>query len=223
MSKITKSLIAMAISCASFTALAGDYKLYAQAEGGYFFHKGISSDLFENSELQAHLDGKNRTFGYMLRFGYLTPTNAHFSYGLELGFLDLGHINYDIVPKFGHHDHEHSREDSVEIGYKQRGMDMMLVAQYRWDNGLALFGKAGVAAIRQSVDIHDAEVSVKPFDSATKALPELAIGLGYQITPNIAITSTVSHIFGKQIDSSSVITDVAGSTSGMLGIKFVQS
>lgn len=200
------------------TAVSGPY-IGAQIGIGGMDTKKLSQETKEefptiHKEDIHHWDPiVGRIFG-----GYLWSQDA-LSYGAELGFAMYPDNTYKL---------EDNQSGPTKYNYKYEGynIDLLGVVKYVVANNLNVFGKAGVAYASQKFSLKTESSSMDKTEY--EFLPEVAVGVGYDINQNVAIDLTYSHIFGKSPKEYSDATDlpkdlykdVASVDALMLGINY---
>jgi opacity protein-like surface antigen len=209
MKKIVVSTFIVSATLGSLQVVAGgmdevqERGFYAQIEGGY-------AQLDTNTNLFAAQKVDKGDFSYGLRGGYEIPLSDSWLWGIEAGYFNFGKTSYINTAPFG-----------VNVDIKQQGGDLLAVIKKNFNNGLNLYGKAGAAYVYQDVNL------VLPVASSTglnineskKFLPEIAGGVGYQISDKIVVTGSVNHIFGNSLNSNTTGIRVASATAGMIGLR----
>jgi Outer membrane protein beta-barrel domain len=122
-----------------------------------------------------------------LALGYLTGA-GHLNYGLELGATGYPKNTYKI-----------GNFSETYTGYIA---DLLGVAKYNFsssEDGFFVVGKAGAAYVNQKFkgSIGGSTV-VSSSKSAIK--PELAVGVGYNVSKNLAFDVTYNHLFAGKAD-----------------------
>ena len=97
---------------------------------------------------------------------------------------------------------------------------MLGVAKYNFNRRFNAFGKAGFAYLNETADdqfkvLADGTAIYKATVRAHTVAPELAIGVGYKLTPNLEANLGLNAIFAGSSDGSNMLTTVAGLTAGV--------
>ncbi len=100
-------------------------------------------------------------------------------------------------------------------------VDLLATMQYYFTNKVNLIGKFGIAATHQrsQYTVYGATSGVaKNYKSykTTKVLPELAVGIGYNLTRAVNMNVTYNHVFGKN-PNISVSNDIVAPTDSNVG------
>lgn len=146
-----------------------------------------------------------------LSVGHLWGDN-NFNYGLETGLMYYPHADMDSF----------IFADTTTT-YKGYNFDILGVIKYTFDSGFSLFGKAGGAYVHQnatsSLDISVDGISVSTSTSASgsRVAPEVALGVGYQLTSNLGLNLTADTVFAGTPSASN---PVATTNSLLLGLAY---
>ncbi len=132
--------------------------------------------------------------GGRIAAGYLFG-NSHFNYGIEAGTL--------IYPHLSGHNCSLLENCSLEIvqGY---GMDVLGVIQYTFDSHFLVFGKGGAIynhqkIINKNMDTwNGVETWNETQETKISYSPELALGIGYQLSNHTEIILTESTMLTHQ-------------------------
>ena len=151
--------------------------LYIQAEGGLITSTGLDDDPF----LDINIDPTAR-----LSLGYLLG-DCNFNFGLEAGGTY----------------YRASDQSTTFLGQKEdvtvdgSVFDLLAVAKYTFNSGFNVFAKAGGAYITRNINrtITSSGIAYPYNGNSSVAAPELAVGLGYQLTPHWGISLTGNALF----------------------------
>lgn len=140
-------------------------------------------------------------YGGRIAGGYLFG-ETHFNYGLESGVLYYPHLSGTDGLFFVTND--------VVSGYN---IDLLGVIKYTFDCHFLIFGKAGAAYVNQKITgkSNVGTITVTENDKYRSITPEVALGIGYQLTPKTEINLTTSTTFPN---NSAAITTL------MLGLSY---
>ncbi len=125
--------------------------------------------------------------------------NSKVSLGLETGVDYLGKAKVTI--------------NTVESKISQNNIDLLGVMSYQMTEQFSPFVKAGVTFAKTSSD-----PVLSSLSTDRKAAAKVAVGALYQVNENVALTATVNHVFGKELNSS--FGTPVRTTSGLIGIRF---
>lgn len=179
--KILITSVLTASACAMMTANAAlPVGLYVSGQAGY-------ADTHMKSRLSSDigLGLANDGLAGRVALGYKVTPN----FGLELGYLQLSEGK--------------SNEPKDKTLYnKQNAIDVAAKGILPITNNVNIYGKLGVAylttelkkdtsvnGIPTSTDLNQAQGIAKH-----KWAPEVAIGMGYDITPNVTVDTSLTHI-----------------------------
>ncbi|WIH24962.1 outer membrane protein [Photobacterium damselae] len=176
----------------------------AMAKAGPYIGVNIGSGGMDTPELEG-----NQTSSYELRglaggidAGYLWQTQQ-VEYGVELGFDTYAKNKYRIG-------------DAFRMDYKGYNLDLLGVAKYNFSSQWNVFGKAGLAYVNQKLTVDD-------FGSKNKneIKPKVALGFGYDFTPELGMNAEYSHVFAADANSlKSDGTKVASVNMLTLGVQY---
>lgn len=169
--KILITSVLTASACAVMTANAAfPTGLYVSGQVGYA-DTHMKSRLVSGAGLGLDNDG----LAGRLALGYkITPKLA-----LEVGYLQLSDANISI-----------QREGST-FSNEQYAIDLAAKGTLPITNNVNLYGKLGVAYLTTKLDANtkfDNNISKRMF------APEVAVGMGYDITPNVTVDTSLTHI-----------------------------
>jgi len=209
MKKIISNVVVMSSALlASYSAFAGEQgdvdngHLYAQVEVGK-----TELDVNKKSVKSSSIDKSDTSF--TLRGGYQFPSQSTFHFGVEGGYLSLGKLTF-----------KHVYGAPVHVGVKQKGWDVLGVITKDLNPTFNVFAKGGIAYIDQSYSVQANNlVMYRPVKNEKGILPEVAGGVGVKITPRLAVTGSVSHIFGEKNKLNSTKHRLISSTSASIGLK----
>jgi opacity protein-like surface antigen len=208
MKKLVVTTLALSASLAAMNSIAGQMGptsreggFYAEVDGGY-------AQLDTNTNLIPATKVDKGDFAFGLRGGYEAALSDGWLWGLEAGYFNLGKTQYkNVLGLLG-----------ANADIKQQGGDILAVLKKELGNGLNIFGKAGGAYVKQEGDVTVPGATIVVANS-NKFLPEIAGGLGYQVTDSVAVTGTVNHIFGDKLNANTSTSTVASSTAAMVGLR----
>ncbi len=144
-------------------------------------------------------------FAATVHMGYLFSVTQNFLLGAEFGYTYLPENKYTF-------DLQTLANPSIKpdvtgtIKYNtQYSLDLLGVAKYYVTNEFNVFGKAGISYVNQEViqsfagQVSPGILTKKLTKKKGKVLPKLAVGIGYDIAPNVELTAEYSHTFGDKI------------------------
>jgi hypothetical protein len=160
-------------------------------------------DTKKNSGLNTSL---RSGVSYRASLGYLMGV-SNFNYGAELGYT-------------GYPDNTYSNGYN-KLTYSGHTIDLLGVGKYNFSNtetGFFAVGKAGAAYVSQKTKANN-------FNKTQTAIkPELAVGLGYNMSRKVALDVTMSRIFAGQANptgnSVNSATQVSSVNTLMAGITY---
>ncbi len=117
--------------------------------------------------------------------------------GAEFGWNYNGYSEYTLTS---------TADDTDTFKIYSSDLNLLGTGTYVFNNGFNLFGKAGLASVRQTLVIKDSEgYENDDVTHTTKILPMAALGAGYQVKL-LNFYLQYSHIFGKDMGN---ISDIA--------------
>lgn len=146
--------------------------------------------------------------------GYLFSVSHHFKVGPELGFKGYADNTYKspTTPYF---------PGVTRVTYSGNYFDVLVNAQYNLNAKWNLIGKVG-GAIVQQLETDTGTTYGKKESNAI--LPEIVLGVGYNITPQMNINASYNGVIGTKIPKESVggitNTSVASVNTYMLGFTY---
>lgn len=175
--KILITSVLTASVCAVMNANAAlPAGLYVSGQAGY-------ADTHMKSRLSSKIGSAlaNDGLAGRIALGYkITP-----NFGLEVGYLQLseGKSNY---------------ANDAALYNKQHAIDVVAKGILPITNNVNIYGKLGVAYLTTQLEAKASNVSID-LNSAQgiakhKWSPEVAVGMGYDITPNVTVDTSLTHI-----------------------------
>ncbi len=222
-----KNLILASVAAASLgtasLALAGgpDQPINTPApKGGMYAGIGLGvgsldmpSDISSDAIVSNQDQKNNMGLAGRLDVGYLMDVRSNMLVGAELGYNYLPQTKYTVT-----YDDANGTVNN-EYKYTQYSVDALGVAKYLMQNGFDIFGKAGVAYVKQTAKLTSGNSAVSK-DHLGKILPEVALGAGYAVNSNVEATFTYAHVFGDDIDQ---VSDVTAATASNINGQVVSS
>lgn len=191
--------------------------------GGMLTYRPQNLPVAANNNTQYTAFTANNGVAYRAEVGYLWA-KAHDQYGLEIGYMGYPKNTYDV--------------DYVTptLVYKGYTTDLLVVLKHNYSSGLNIFGKIGAAYVTQrlinpqenNASAPDTSVNGKSiFCTNSKILPEVALGLGYNLSQHLGIDLSANYVFAgssgqdlavaSNADSANKIASVA---AGFIGVYF---
>ncbi|HIF9218023.1 TPA: outer membrane protein [Photobacterium damselae] len=178
----------------------------AMAKAGPYIGVNIGSGGMDTPDLEV-----NQTSSYELRglaggidAGYLWQTQQ-VEYGVELGFDTYAKNKYRIG-------------DFFHMDYKGYNLDLLGVAKYNFSSQWNVFGKAGLAYVNQKLTVDGLGLIGK---NKNEIKPKVALGFGYDFTPELGMNAEYSHVFAGDANSlKSDGTKVASVDMLTLGVQY---
>ncbi|EDP46883.1 porin family protein [Rickettsiella grylli] len=171
--KILMTGVLTASACAVITANAAT-PFYVHGQIGY-------ADTHIKSRLESNpANFANDGLAGRLSLGYqLTPQLA-----VEAGYLQLSNENSN----------ERSKKGKATFSNEQYAIDVAAKGALPITNNVNVYGKLGVAYLTTKLNPNDHEISKRKF------APEVAVGMDYDITPNVTVDTSLTHIqtFGSK-------------------------
>lgn len=206
------SAIALAASV-SAAPLKTNNHAYVAAQLGY----GSLNSGNESATARQQLGDFTKTTGglaYRVSGGYLFGLSNKFDLGPEIGYLGYPESKYSNSTK------------SIDFKFTGYTIDILANAQYHFNDQFFGVGKAGLAYVTQELDITHHTNSLED-KTKNKLLPEVSLGVGYTITPQMSLTATANYTFGGASpasgDSQSAIEEVANVSAYMVGFNYLFS
>jgi opacity protein-like surface antigen len=174
--KILISSVLAASACAVINANAAlPVGLYVSGQAGY-------ADTHMKSRVQNNGENfANDGLAGRLAIGYKVTPN----FALELGYLQLPSAEFKIA--------------SVNFSNKQHAIDVAAKGILPITNNVNIYGKFGVAYLTTELEAKSSRGRTIDLNSVQgidkhKWAPEIAIGMGYDITPNVTVDTSLTHI-----------------------------
>lgn len=225
---ILASVAATSLSAASMAVAGGPAQpLNLPApKGGLYAGLGlgvgaldISSDLITDKAAKNTNQQNNWGFAGRVDVGYLLDITGDVLMGAEVGYNYLPQTKYTFDTGTG------TAQQSYK--YSDYSFDMLAVAKYLLPENFNVFGKAGVAVVKQTASLEKSGKTTK--DHLTKVLPEIALGVGYNVNANVETTLTWAHVFGDDLSdvknvstatAASINSDVPSSNTILIGVDY---
>lgn len=174
--KLLITSVLTASACAVMNANALPVGLYVSGQAGY-------ADTHMKSRLPSAMGIAlaNDGLAGRLAIGYKVTPN----FGLELGYLQLseGKSNY---------------AKGIALYNKQHAIDVVAKGILPITNNVNIYGKLGVAYLTTQLEAKASNVAVDLNSvegiAKHKWAPEVAVGMGYDITPNVTVDTSLTHI-----------------------------
>lgn len=155
-------------------------------------------------------DGTNKMYNWndnpsgvtgRVALGYLDG-NAPLNYGLEAG-LQSYHATWS--------------DSAANLTYNGYNIDLLGVLRYSFNSGINVFGKGGIAYVHQKQEIKYKAFNLEGTQSGNKFAPELALGVGYQFTPQVEVSLSTNTVFAGSPSNSN---PVGTNSSFLLGLTY---
>ena len=187
----------------------------ASAQAGVYVNAGAGIGGMDTKDFSNGTSGYNsmalrQGAAYRFALGHLTHADK-FSYGQEFGYTAYPQNIYRSNAIFGTTD-----------TYTGHYFDALSVGKYTFDSGGYLLAKGGLALVTQKLARVTNGVSSSS-KSSRKVKPELAIGVGYEVSEHVGVDANFSHVFGAQSNpngSNSQATRFAAINTVMAGINY---
>lgn len=172
--KIFITSVLTASACAIMTANAASKGLYVSGQVGYA-DTGVKSSVNRiGSEFN------NDGLAGRLAIGYKITPNA----ALELGYFQIPSAKFSAGP---------------ENSTKQNAIDIAAKGMLPITSNVNIYGKVGVAYLTTELETklpNGATISLNSQQGVSKRqwAPEVAVGMGYDITPNVTVDTSLTHI-----------------------------
>lgn len=136
--------------------------------------------------------------------GYLAQVAQHFFVGGEIGYQYLPgfesteYYTYNEIVRHG-----------LSVKYNEYAFNLLAVGKYYLTDQLNLFGKAGIVYVNRGIDINYLDNNVPSGTLSGEGVkPQVALGLGYNITSHLEVTVQYSHIFADKMDTGHYLGDL---------------
>ncbi len=187
MNKLIVSAVAlvMAASVVPAMAITAQSGVYVGGVAGY------GSAALPNNSLNGvpSTSSKEGSLAWGGMVGYNYALTDHVLVGVEAGYNQDAKASYTFAGL---------GNETI----KSRDLDAMLTSTYQFSSGFNVFGKAGAAELRQTVDAYDGNSRV------TRIRPTMKVGSGYMFDLGNAGAMDVfvqyTHIFAKNASNSNV-------------------
>lgn len=182
----------------SATALATPYMIGQLGAGGFDFNNNPFSNVLEN--------GHERHMNARLGAGYLWDVNERLKMGAESGFNRYAHIKEPLKIS----------AELYSTHLSRWSLDGLAVVDFYTTPALDLFAKVGFAYINQksSVEID----GYKLIHEEKRVVPKLALGTGYQLTPNLNAHLSLHHEFAHS--HSKTVASVLSASALLIGVNY---
>lgn len=216
MNKTLLAGLAAATLLSPLTTFAGTAGEPSQISDGHFYILGeVGYSKYNNVDnFLGFTKFDTSDVAFSLKAGYMFPTMSSWSWGIETGYFNNGQIhgNTTVNPFF------------ADLKITQQGVDILAVLNKQVNEKVDIFGKAGLSIVSQDRDYTTNIVGTNQSVTDSKVLPKIAGGLAVNVTQNVAITGTVSHTFGDNLDNSyysARTSDMAASSTNVLaGVRY---
>lgn len=231
---ILASVVATSLSATSMAVAGGPAQpLNLPApKGGLYAGLGlgvgaldISSDLITDKAAKNTNQQNNWGFAGRVDVGYLLDITGDVLVGAEVGYNYLPQTKYTFNTVTDTDPDKPNVKHSYK--YSDYSFDMLAVAKYLLPENFNVFGKAGIAVVKQTASLEDSGNTSK--DHLTKVLPEIALGVGYNVNANVETTLTWAHVFGDDLSdvkdvskatAASINSDVPSSNTILIGVDY---
>ncbi len=173
--KIFITSVLTASVCAVMNANAASKGLYLSGQIGYA-DTGVKSRV-KDGGYAFNNDG----LAGRLAIGYKITSNA----ALELGYLQIPRAKFSVNPE--------------NVFTKQNALDIAAKGMLPITSNVNIYGKVGVAYLTTELGITSPSeakdnLNSKQGISKRQWAPEVAVGMGYDITPNVTVDTSLTHI-----------------------------
>ncbi|MGJ3495412.1 outer membrane protein A [Piscirickettsia salmonis] len=203
-----KILIAASVTAAlglSGTAIAGGGPLSMPAGHSIYVEGALGYVNQQDLPDLALVSRDDKNIGGRVAVGYMYDIDPMWGIGAELGWGYYGKTEYS----FG----------GESFNVKSTAWDISAVGTWHINPQFDLFAKAGMAYedLNGSLTLNGQTIS----GDNEEWKPLLAIGAGYNFTPNFQVNLTYTHIFGDDLSSNNIgDSDVATINSVLLGLRY---
>ena len=180
----------------AFAANVSQNSIYISGDAGWGLLATPNDYLFDKDTVTAGLiiNGQSferGSFAGGANIGYNRALSQNVLVGAEFGYDYNGQSKYTIT----YNDGISANDVTTKFKITSQDLHLLATATYLLNNGINVFGKAGVARVDQKFDVSGAH-SNDSNDKATEYQPMIAAGIGYQYKmANLFVQ--YSHIFAK--------------------------
>lgn len=164
-------------------------------------------------------DFKHFTVG--AHVGYLAQVSEYFLLGAEVGYQYLPNTRYTFDQTSAG-----VTTNGISVKYSDYLFNLLAVGKYYVNNQFNVFAKAGIAYVNQKITLSQAaSPNLVSNPSSEKIKPQIAVGLGYNVTPNVEVTAQYSRVFGDTVEAVSNLnnlkaTNIPSSNSYLVGANY---
>jgi opacity protein-like surface antigen len=196
---LKKGLLLIAASAVSVSAFAGGLDQapaaiennahpYAGAQAGYVAHYGLDKESTVTADKRSVYSKEQGAFGARVFAGYMFDQNL----GLELGAGTFGSQKIAMSTSVSAKDLPYNIRTQALVGF-----DADLVGSLAFSEQMFAFAKAGMAMVDFKTTGLNSELSSTDKSVTTwNWMPRAELGLGYNVTSDLAVTVSYAHYFG---------------------------
>ena len=186
----TNILTALTLPLIATAGFAGTMETAPQTHNGPTFYVQGGLGLSQFQKMDGNEKDRSANFAFDAKAGVLLKSDSNVRLGAEFGYVNLGtqDFRYTYAP------------DYVLTGeLQQSGVDLLAVLYIGMNDKAAIVTKLGGAYVRQNIDVHMNGLS-GTLPEEKEFLPEVALGLHYNINEKIALTGEWRYIDGSEND-----------------------
>lgn len=212
MNKVLLTAITLVSVSAATWAVAGSQD--QGHAGGFYAGAGVGAGNLVNSFSTSSIDGISTRYSDSTDFNFAARAEAGYLFGVTSNLLVGAEVGYNYFPKTKLADVTFNGKSStanITTNTNAYVFDALGVAKYFVTENFNVFGKAGLAYVHTvstttttltDSSVTPATVTVTTEKSKNDAyLPEVAAGVGYNITPALEATVAYNHAFGTGDDN----------------------
>lgn len=194
--KILSTTVLSVSALAAMTANAAVPGVYVTGQLGYAnTHMGSKTNLHDQDLDEGMKTDKLSNNGLAGRVALGYQFNQNFA--VEVGYLQLNSKKLDVTQHFFD-----EMEGNASINLNQHAIDLVGKGILPVTQNINVYGKLGVAYLTTDLhtkvteDKHDFIYSLNPYANVAKHkwAPEAAIGVSYDMTPNVSLDASWTHI-----------------------------
>lgn len=198
------SAIAAALAASSAAAIAGGNTAVNAPLSGPYIQGGLGVGFLRtpNDELQNQpfsgtfsSEHKNYNLAGRVAEGYRYMLNTNIGLGAELGYNYNGQSSYEYNTQ---------NAGNFNLKYRDMSVDLLGVLTYYFTPAWSVNAKAGAAYVMQEITGNASYLSTllnRNIENKSQFLPEIAMGVSYNVSQHVALGVEGSYIFGSKINS----------------------
>lgn len=191
---LKKVILTTVLGVSAFSVMAANAAVsgaYVTGQLGYAnTHMGskLGEDSLHDKDLILEKKLSNNGLAGRLAIGYQFNPN----FAVEMGYLQLGGKKVNLIETEDEH-----KEIFGTVKLNQRAIDLLGKSIVPITNNLIVYGKLGIAYLTTNLIAKQDHVTAStpiPDIAEHKWAPEVAVGMSYDITPNVFVDTSLTHI-----------------------------